>query len=116
MEKWEIWYFFQGYRGELTSIYRSRGMQGGGFPLAGQLIKPMGNAIWQRWAAYASNGHGANRDLMRLLKEQGTSYLENFQYSILEVITKNDNGSFIDAREKYWKTALRSREFGYDDN
>ena len=74
------------------------------------------DAIWQRWSAYASNGHGSNRELVRLLDEKGTCYLENFQYSILEVITKNDNGSFIDAREKYWKTALRSREFGYDGN
>lgn len=73
-------------------------------------------AIWQRWAAYASNGHGANRELMRLLEEKGDSYLENFQYSILEVITKHDNRSFIEAREQYWKTALRSREFGYNDN
>lgn len=72
--------------------------------------------LWQRWAAYAANGHGGNCQLMRLLKEKGDSYLENFQYSILEIIIKSDNSSYINAREQYWKTVLRSQEFGYNDN
>lgn len=73
-------------------------------------------AIWQRWATYASNGHGSNIELTEIYREKGMPYFENFQYSILEVITKNDNQSYIDAREQYWKTALRSKEFGYNDN
>lgn len=73
-------------------------------------------AIWQRWTAYAMNGHGSNSEVKKVLQEKGISYAENFQYSILEVITKNDNQAYIDAREQYWKTALRSREFGYNDN
>ncbi len=74
------------------------------------------DAIWQRWAAYAANGHGGNRKLMKLLKQKGDTYLENFQYSILEVITKSDNDSFINEREQFWKTVLRSLEFGYNEN
>lgn len=74
------------------------------------------DAIWQRWAAYATNGHGGNRKLVRLLEEKGDSYLENFQYSILEVITKSDNDSFINEREQFWKKVLQSQKFGYNDN
>lgn len=74
------------------------------------------NSIWQRWTAYALNGHGSNKELVAILKEKGPSYAENFQFSILEVITKSDNQAYIDARENYWKNALRSREFGYNDN
>jgi hypothetical protein len=73
-------------------------------------------AIWQRWATYASVGHGSNIELIEIYSEKGISYFENFQYSILEVITKNDNQGYITAREQYWKTALRSKEFGYNDN
>ena len=73
-------------------------------------------AIWQRWSSYASNGHGQNSELISIYREKGMSYFENFQYSILEVITKNDNQGYIDAREHYWKTSLRSREFGYNNN
>jgi len=72
--------------------------------------------LWQRWAAYASSGHGGNSQLMRLLEEKGDSYLENFQYSILEVIIKSDNSSYINAREQFWKTVLQSQKFGYNDN
>jgi hypothetical protein len=74
------------------------------------------HAIWQRWIAYASSGHGSNSGLVKILQEKGSSYAENFQYSILEVITKNDNQAFIDAREQHWKKVLCSREFGYNDN
>ncbi|MGB4405296.1 MAG: GIY-YIG nuclease family protein [Sphaerochaeta sp.] len=74
------------------------------------------HAIWQRWTAYATNGHGSNSELVKILREKGASYAENFQYSILEVITKNDNQAYIDKRELYWKKALRSRDFGYNDN
>lgn len=73
-------------------------------------------AMWQRWAAYASNGHGSNMELIDIYRDNGITYFDNFQYSILEVIIKNDNQGYIDAREQYWKTALRSREFGYNDN
>ncbi len=72
------------------------------------------DAIWQRWATYATNGHGGNQKLMKLLEDKGDSYLENFQYSILEVITKSDNISFINDREQFWKKALQSQKFGYN--
>lgn len=74
------------------------------------------DALWQRWSAYAANGHGGNRKLMKLLEEKGDTYLENFQYSILEVIIKNDNDRHINEREQFWKAVLQSQKFGYNDN
>jgi hypothetical protein len=73
-------------------------------------------AIWQRWGAYSANGHGGNCKLKEILEDKGSSYAENFQYSILEVITKNDTQAHIDAREQHWKKVLCSRECGYNDN
>ena len=73
-------------------------------------------AIWQRWSAYASTGHGLNIELLKIFTVKGMQYFENFQYSILEFITKNNNQSYIDDRENYWKMVLRSKDFGYNGN
>ena len=41
--------------------------------------------IWQRWCAYADNGHGGNVKLRALLAEKGPGHLSYYQYSILEI-------------------------------
>lgn len=68
--------------------------------------------IWQRWCSYANNGHGGNKELKEVLKEKGTDYVKNFQYSILEIADSHSSEKDILARESYWMSVLRSREFG----
>ena len=72
--------------------------------------------IWQRWSAYAKDGHGGNQELKALLSEQGEKYKYNFKYSILEVCNMNLGNDYIIGRESYWKEVLQTREFGLNKN
>lgn len=71
-----------------------------------------GEGIWQRWCAYADNGHGGNVELKRVLKEKGPGHMAHFQYSILEIADTHASDADILARESYWMKALGSRSFG----
>ena len=71
-----------------------------------------GVGIWQRWCAYADNGHGGNVELKRVLKEKGPTHMAHFQYAILEIADTHASDADILARESYWMKALRSRSFG----
>ena len=68
--------------------------------------------IWQRWCAYAKNGHGGNEELMKLLAENGEEHMKNFQYSILEIADSHASDKDILNRESYWMEVLKTREFG----
>ncbi len=70
--------------------------------------------IWQRWAAYANNGHGGNKELIALLKEKDEAYARNFQYSILEVSDLFTSQERILDRESHWKKVLCSSKHGYN--
>lgn len=70
--------------------------------------------LWQRWSAYAFDGHGGNKELRRILQTEGENYKDNFQYSILEIC---DFRTITDERERYWKSVLQSKvPFGYNAN
>jgi GIY-YIG catalytic domain len=75
-----------------------------------------GAGIWQRWAAYAKNGHGGNKELKNLLEKHGQSYASNFQYAIVEVCDLNSGQDFMLDREGHWKDVHRTREFGLNIN
>lgn len=69
--------------------------------------------LWGRWRAYVETGHGGNVELMKL----PVSYIqEHFQYAILEIADGKSPDNYILAREKWWKQALRTQEFGYNAN
>ena len=70
------------------------------------------SGIWQRWCAYAENGHGGNKELKAILRQTGKEHIANFQYSILEIADSHASDEDILARESYWMNALKSREFG----
>lgn len=72
--------------------------------------------IWQRWSAYAENGHGGNADLKELLKLNGNEYRNNFKYSILEICNMNLGNEYIINREVHWKNVLLTRKFGLNKN
>lgn len=72
--------------------------------------------IWQRWSAYARDGHGGNHELKAFLAEHGTDYKYHFKYSILEVCNMNLGNEYIIGRENYWKEVLQTREFGLNKN
>lgn len=71
------------------------------------------NMILGRWATYLKNGHGGNIKL----KELGLEHIStNFHFSILDIFKSTTSDNTILDREKYWKTVLKTREFGYNDN
>lgn len=75
-----------------------------------------GEGIWQRWVAYAKDGHGGNKELKEILQSNGNEYVHNFQLSVLEVCDLNASKEHIIGREAHWKDVLCSREFGYNKN
>lgn len=72
--------------------------------------------IWQRWSAYAKDGHGGNCELVELLSKNGSDYKYNLKYSILEICNMNLGNEYIIKRENYWKEMLQTREFGLNKN
>ncbi|MDD3773115.1 MAG: GIY-YIG nuclease family protein [Weeksellaceae bacterium] len=74
------------------------------------------NAFWSRWASYCKNGHGGNTRLEDLIRLNGFEYAKNLHFSILETRNTSSDDDEIREREKYWKSILLSKEFGYNDN
>jgi len=75
-----------------------------------------GVGLWQRWNKYAKTGHGGNKELRQLLKKEGTEYVHNFQFSLVEVCDINASDDYILSRESHWKDVLLTREFGLNWN
>ena len=74
------------------------------------------SGIWQRWCEYSQNGHGGNKELKKILHENGENYSNNFQYSILEIADTHSSNEDILTRESFWKDVLCSRIYGYNGN
>lgn len=73
--------------------------------------------LLQRWRAYADNGHGGNTELKKLVDAQGLEYVrQNFQYVLLENYNYTVRDDEVLRREPWWKSALCTREFGYNLN
>lgn len=74
--------------------------------------------IWSRWSSYINDGHGRNRQLRKLIKENTLSYAENYyHFTLLEFRAFKTDDKEIISRESFWKDVLMSRnEFGYNDN
>jgi hypothetical protein len=65
--------------------------------------------ILQRWAAYATNGHGGNVELRNLTPS-------TFRLSVLRVFDPATPTRAIDAAESHFKHALDSRRHGLNRN
>ncbi len=73
--------------------------------------------LLQRWRSYIANGHGGNKELVELVKNNGFGHIkQNFQYSILENYNAKVDDHVILERESWWKETLQTRAFGYNSN
>jgi len=74
--------------------------------------------IWGRWRTYIQTGHGNHsKKLKDIVKVKGLAYAkENFTFCLLESFTKRVEDTEVLGRERFWKDALLSRQFGYNDN
>lgn len=84
------------------------------------------DGIYGRWRTYMvsgfdkaknENGQYPNKKFQELVQEKGIAYIQkNFRYTLLETYTEDMPDEQIIQRENYWKKALRTRKFGYNEN
>lgn len=73
------------------------------------------DGIWQRWATYAHNGTGGNKELKDLLaKDPG--YYRHFRFSVLQSLPSNVTAQDIVVIEALYKQKLGSRAHGLNHN
>lgn len=73
--------------------------------------------IYGRWQDYAKTGHGGNKDLEEIVKNDPMYHVHNFQWSILETLSITITQPEAIAREKIWKRKLLTYgAFGYTNN
>lgn len=71
--------------------------------------------LLQRWKNYISDGTGGNKEFEILKSKEGIDYIRKyFQYAILENYNAKTDDGYILERESWWKTVLKTREFGYN--
>lgn len=75
-----------------------------------------GEAIYSRWADYASTYHGGNSELIKLFEQHGEEYFKQFRYFILRILPKKTPADDIIAVENYYKERYLTRKFGLNDN
>ena len=71
------------------------------------------NMILGRWRSYIRTGHGGN---VELKKVTFAHIKERFEYSILDIFKASTDDDTILERESWWKSVLKTREFGYNQN
>ena len=73
------------------------------------------DGVWGRWSSYATNGHGGNA-LLRKLIESNPAYPAAFTFSILQIMPTSTARAEIIARERRYKQKLGSRATGLNAN
>lgn len=85
------------------------------------------DGVYGRWTIYLKDGYDKdeledskypNIKFRNLVNDKGIGYIQkHFQYTLLEIFSKTELGKkqALD-REKYWKTAFKSKEHGYNSN
>ncbi|WP_141770140.1 GIY-YIG nuclease family protein [Bacillus massilinigeriensis] len=61
------------------------------------------SGIWSRWEQYISNGHGGNKELVKLMNDKGHDYAkENYKFTLLEYHPMFTPDEKIIFRENFW--------------
>lgn len=71
------------------------------------------NMILGRWKSYIKSYHGGNLELKSLDKQH---IQKNFRYSILDIFKATTDDKTIIKRESWWKSVLKTKDFGYNSN
>lgn len=76
-----------------------------------------GKGIWKRWLEYAETGHGGNKSLEELCKNDPNYPDKNFQWCILETLPLNVTELVAVERESFYKRKFGTMEpNGYNNN
>jgi hypothetical protein len=73
------------------------------------------SGIWGRWQQYAANGHGGNKLLEQIVKDDA-AYPNAFRYSVLQVLPKSTKDAEVIRWESQYKVKLGSRATGLNAN
>lgn len=74
------------------------------------------NGLWQRWESYVKGDKtGGNKELIKL-KEENSDFYNEFQFSILEVLSKTADQKYCSEKESLWKEKLGTRAHGLNKN
>ncbi len=73
------------------------------------------DGIWGRWQQYAANGHGNNKLLREIIRDDA-AYPGAFRYSLLQVLPKTTSDSEVIRWETQYKNKLGSRATGLNAN
>lgn len=73
------------------------------------------SGIWHRWSEYAETGHGGDKTLKELLKDN-PKYKYNFSWIVLETLPLNVTAKEAVKRENLYKEKFLTRLFGYNNN
>lgn len=68
--------------------------------------------IWRSWCECATNGHGGNTELRRLLDSDEAERASAFRYSILETADVRASHDDVLERERHWRKVLLSGDRG----
>ncbi len=71
--------------------------------------------ILGRWKEYSKNGHGDN-SMLKALLEEDSSYVKNFQFTILQTLLKSLPFNQVVAHESKYKVKLGTRSHGLNIN
>ncbi len=74
--------------------------------------------IWQRWSRYANVNDltGGNKAFEELKSRGAECIIDNFTYSILEILDPRTPDIDVIARENHWKKVFKSKQFGLNYN
>jgi hypothetical protein len=74
------------------------------------------NGLWQRWESYVKGDKtGGNKEFIKL-KEENELFYKDFQFSILEVLSKTADQKYCSEKETLWKEKLGTRAHGLNKN
>jgi len=73
------------------------------------------NGIWGRWLNYTKTGHGNNKQLIELVQKRPKT-VEQFQFSILEILPGSSTADDAIEKENLWKMKLSAKIGGYNSN
>jgi hypothetical protein len=74
------------------------------------------HGIIGRWRQYTKNAHGGNKELIKIIEENGKSYASNFSFTILRTLPKTLTRNEVIKIEKLYKDKLGSKAFGLNCN
>jgi len=74
------------------------------------------SAILGRWKTYVNKGMKENKQLIKLIEDNGDEYKYNFSFTLLSTLSKSARKEDVISEENLWKEKLGTRVMGLNSN